>query len=1196
MAQLKNIFVSGRMDSDKHNSFQDDKGYKHAENVRPSGKGEDGAVTNIKGSEVVSTLGNESGMVVLGAYEGDNNKNYFFRAMPNGKSQIIEYDTLTSVSKIIIEDSTVLRFDKIRWNSGIEIIPYKFILSINQIGDLLIFSNEIWRNVRVVNLTRLNDYALGFTEEDITLNKKPPKLQPAIIAKEKSVDVKDNEIGNRFVSFAYRYKYNDNDYSALSFYSEVAFEEDFVKGFKINSERLNEGMVNRFNKITLMVNSGGKNVTDIEVYAREHGSNTAYRIYSANKKKSGIADNVNITDIVYKFSNNYIVLDVPSTNMLYSNSPLYPKAQTVAGNRVIFGNYKEGDDLEIESEVNFIARKKSVARNPLNTNPTAVSLFNYKVAVIYLNDYNYSTTALLPVKEGDAEVEMKFEDRLTKNSIEVVINSAPPSWATKMKFAVKSETLNYEIVYITYAKKIGDKVYILLNKDNVNRVRKDDVLIRIDSTASDVIEYTVSEVKQYDIDDGLPVKGLYAEISVDSTFILETSSLPDVNKTHHKHWDIIDGVIGSVNPSRFDATSGYQGTVSGFTYSSLANRGTILKSDYGNIKEGDVLKISINFTYGRDKRGAPESAIDELGSLSLDEEIYASKDYPSVYEFIKDEFKNTFITVDNPSNGNEVRLLTNIYYPDLIKGKGLPIYGWQPNNNSGARYERAMVIIDTVSSLRRGIKPIIFRTKNDEALNEYYFETSKTYLIQNGQYIPDYTEAGKAVFDIGFFNGWTWDNGVESYKIKDAFLGKKYTNNFRGTQVETKGYKRIHRKFDLTYSGIYNYELGINFLSTFNPTLANYKELPIHYGEIQRIISTDGDITVFNNNKVIQQLYGKSIIMDLTGNENVGISNEVLGDYRVLPYEFGISENPESVAKYSNLVFFTDKNRCRILMKQGDQIEEVNGFGGGFYHEGIQILKNNHTFLGSYDEANNEYVISLNLNQNIGFSLNNKGFSSYYTYKTDYNLGSYGKYYTAYKGVIYENEATNFYNNFAGQGVQQSKLMFVSGAEYDSDKIYKAIQLISNQAWDINVKTNYTESFMPSEVLEEKESYFFTEIFRNNNEPYHTASGIGNIKNISGGSIFVDQVPSDISVGDVIAKGNEIPSIITAIEDGIIKISNTSGFSVDDYIFSFKKQVGNYTADGEPIRGKWMEVTLTNSSSDKVYLTGVNTEVIKSYL
>lgn len=44
-------------------------------------------------------------------------------------------------------------------------------------------------------------------------------------------------------------------------------------------------MENRYNKLSLIVNTGTKDVTDIEVYAREHNSNTAYLIYSVNKAK-----------------------------------------------------------------------------------------------------------------------------------------------------------------------------------------------------------------------------------------------------------------------------------------------------------------------------------------------------------------------------------------------------------------------------------------------------------------------------------------------------------------------------------------------------------------------------------------------------------------------------------------------------------------------------------------------------------------------------------------------------------------------------------------------------------------------------------------------------------------------------------------------------------------------------------------------
>lgn len=83
------------MDSDTHLALQDNKSYIRAENLRISGKGNDGVFQSIKGSELVSDAYSEKGMVVLGAYEGANNKNYFLLAMPNQLSKIIEYDTQT---------------------------------------------------------------------------------------------------------------------------------------------------------------------------------------------------------------------------------------------------------------------------------------------------------------------------------------------------------------------------------------------------------------------------------------------------------------------------------------------------------------------------------------------------------------------------------------------------------------------------------------------------------------------------------------------------------------------------------------------------------------------------------------------------------------------------------------------------------------------------------------------------------------------------------------------------------------------------------------------------------------------------------------------------------------------------------------------------------------------------------------------
>ncbi|MGK6342843.1 hypothetical protein ACMGDK_11425 [Chryseobacterium sp. DT-3] len=1184
MAKTQNIFVNSKMDSDTSYSMLDNKSYVTAKNLRITGKGDDGAFKFLKGMDLVSSEFSEPGMIILGAKEGYNNKNYFLLAHSNGKSKVIEYDSVTNISRLIIQDTTILRFDLVRWNLGAVIVPYKFILSIDLIGDLLFISNENWEYPRVINITR--DYSTGFISDDIILAKKPPKSSPEIISLvDNGYKNNDNDV---FISFTYRYKYIDGDYSSLSFYSDTTFEP--MNSFKMNSQRENTAMVNKWDTVKLQINSGGKYVTDIEVYAREHTSNTAYLIYAVNKNSSNINDDVLISDIEYKFSKNYEVLDEETTKMLYSNIPKHPKTQTVAGNRIIFANYKEGYDISDLNgnpiQVDFQVLKTQDVYSTTAKRKTATSMFKYKVAVIYINDYNESSTALLPVNQLKSEVEISFSDRLKANHLQVEMLSPPPAWATKMKFAVKSETLNYEILYMTYAKKIGANVYFLLTADNVNRIKKGDYIFRVDTGAIEYKEFIVEDVKEYNVNQGLNVTGTYARIKDESGYMNFTVNGPDIIRSHDKNWAVFDSLYGTNNPARFDATSGWTGTWDGNFYTSYENRGTIFISDYGAIKEGDVFTYSVNLTYGRDKKGRGESAISVSGTVVVAETIYAEQDYPNILEFLQSSMISPFIKLQVV--GNEIRFLTNNLYPDLVHSNGGWIYDWQ--SNSGNRDERGVVKVKTNTRLERGIKPIIFRTKNKENLEALYYETEKTYMITNGIVFPDSWNGSNPIFDINFYNGYTWENGIESYKIKDSFNQKFLDYKFRGTLYEKNGYRMIHRKNDITYSGLYNYEFRLNNLSVFNPVLSNWKSLPIKYGSIQRIVSTDGDITVFCVDKVINQYYGKSIIMDMQGIESVGISSEVLGNYRELPYEFGISENPESIAKFSNYIFFTDKKRKRILLKAGDEIKELNEVGtSGFYQEGVELLDNNHTFLGSFDEFNNEYIIGVNLEYCLGF---NKGFTAYYTYPFDYIINNL----TAYKSKVFRNETTENYNTFVGLDTVPAELKYVVNPEMDSDKIFKSFFLQSNKAWDAEIKTNYTESFIPKENFEHKESFFFTEIMRNT-LGYDHVSGIGNVKSIIGNVLFFSQnIPNDISVGDSIQKDSGSVMIVTNINGNRITVDNPSFVNINDYVFSQKKSSGMYRPDGSPIRGKWMEVNLKLKDSTFTYITGTSTELIKSYL
>ena len=1221
MARVDNYFVKGIMDSDTHYPMLDNKSFVLAENVRISGVGEDGAFKFMRGSANVSDYSENGTMQIIGVHRGFNNKSYIFLAHPNGKSKIIQYDVETGISKVIIQDNTVLRFDKIRWNNGTVIFPFRYLLSFNQIGNMIIFSNEVWENIRSVNLDRIDDYALGFTEEDITLNKKPPSLEPKIFQLINDPSIIDKTKKDRFVSFAYRYKYKDGDWSALSFYSDTAFEiggnEVPPTWFKINSERINVGMTNKWNAVEIMVNSGGENVTEIEVIAREHNSNTGYIIYSGNKKKLNIPNNINtgispnFPHILYKFSNNYKILSEDYTRLLYSNIAKFPKTQDVVGNRFFVANYKEGYDL-IDNNggqivIDLDVRKDILPATIYNNNTTAVSLFSYSIGMVYYDDYNVSTTVLSNANQSTNDIDINFADRLHRNIIKVKPNHNPPSFATKFKFVVKAEQLNYEILYSHYARRVGDKVYLLLKNDNIEKLKQgDEILFTHEDYVKDKWRYIESVKPLTKLNDFVDIDGLYAVINdVEEEIILtlnigaegdyrkgvlrrvDQDAGQDINRFGWLFLDTnagcqipytpnLDNFINYMNPPFNPST----------TLNAYLNDLACAGVDYGIIRTNDRVKYTIITHYYR--RLSNASADYDIATMRFDYSIIADREYANVDEFIFKNHTDLKFTMELPTGGKLI-IKTNNYYVEFIQN-GHPTL----NDFSNETGKRLNVWFGLEVNLKRGVDTIWGRTKNKEVLNEYYFETPKSFKILQGQHIGAEADG---YFNIGFYNGYCWGNGIESYKIKDAFNGKKLNYNFRPNAIEANEYKRVHRKSDISYSGIYNYELGINELSLFENTEANWKTLPIKHGEIKRIISTDGDITVFFEKKIINQFYGKSIISDLQGNESLALSNDVLGGYQELEYEIGVSDNPESIATNGNLIYAVDKMSNVVYLKQGNSLQVINGNGTGVNEQSTILLKESKSLFGSFNESKGEYILGFDHNKSIVFNLNNKGFTNYTTNKFEYNFGMNGKYFTAYKGVLYENEVTDFYNNFAGQGNFEAKVVFVVNPEIGSDKVFKAIYQQSDEPWKMELKTNLTSTINPENLFVKKESFWYSDIFMDITGDY-TLEGIGNIKSINGNEVtFSKDISNAISSLDTLkSKTTNSQSKIIDIKKNVIFVESSLGFIIGEYAFAEKQSTMTYRPDGTPMRGKWMEVTMTKSGNEPHFINAVSTEIIKSYL
>lgn len=355
MTKITRNFTAGKMNKVVDERLIPNGQYIDALNVRMGSTelSEIGAIENTKGNLKITSLVYIDGTPLsndartIGAFEdGANETIYWFVHDSNfpvgatGKLDlIVSLNVLTNILTyhvISIDDSggvdTTLNFNE------------KYVITaVNKIDDLLFFSDD-YNAPRVINVTKNYANPVGnidqFTNEATLVIKKPPVEAPEIQLT--NVPGQENFLTERFICFAYRYRYENNEYSAISQFTEPAFIPDPFE-FATDSF-LNNGMVNSFNSVIITYNTGGPLVVGVDLLFKEMESNVIRVIEKLDKSDLGLIDN---TDYTYNFTNSKIFTVLPESEILrlYDNVPLLAKAQTIMGNRLMYGNYLEGYDL-----------------------------------------------------------------------------------------------------------------------------------------------------------------------------------------------------------------------------------------------------------------------------------------------------------------------------------------------------------------------------------------------------------------------------------------------------------------------------------------------------------------------------------------------------------------------------------------------------------------------------------------------------------------------------------------------------------------------------------------------------------------------------------------------------------------------------------------------------------------------------------
>lgn len=354
--QLKNTFVQGTLNKDVDERLVPNGQYPDALNIRVSNTdGSDvGAVENVKGNEALTNLGLVNAKTIGRFADGSNQKIYWF-ITSDEKDLVVEYNRATSTTETVLETTD----GRLGFNRDYLITGVVKIINGDSNKDLLVWTDDL-NPPRCINIERAKTYVVnGFDEFDINLIKRPPAAAPTCTPAQTGGE--ENNLENKFYAFAYRYKYLDGEYSALSSFSNYQF---YPSEFDLDFQTMeNEGMVNEFNAIDIDFNTGDKRVTDIELVFKETNSNTVYLIETFNKVNEIWNNNETQT---FRFFNNKINVALPESELqrLYDNVPRKAKALELVGTRLVFGNYTEQYDLidELGQEVNVDYKLKLVSR------------------------------------------------------------------------------------------------------------------------------------------------------------------------------------------------------------------------------------------------------------------------------------------------------------------------------------------------------------------------------------------------------------------------------------------------------------------------------------------------------------------------------------------------------------------------------------------------------------------------------------------------------------------------------------------------------------------------------------------------------------------------------------------------------------------------------------------------------------------
>ena len=407
------------------------------------------------------------------------------------------YNPVTAASYVIDDDPQIA-------NPQITILvpanaDYEFIfndnviLSANSVSNGLAKTHEIRARVEVVptapiNTTDQGCYAekQGLVElvlELTSIASDIPLEKDNITSWDVRLDQeKESMFKFKFPRFAYRWKYEDGEYSCFSPFTEAAFvpsKFDYMprKGFNL-------GMTNEVRLLHLkdFVNSETPgDVVEIDLLYKESNLPNVYTVKTIKKEIAFTAGGItNITPSDLDWSNDLLSIEsdliyatVDSSQILrpFDIVPRKALGQEIIANRLVFANYLQGYNLVDDSGYAVTPNFNLSVADVIYSNPDLVkfsidsvgpgipersvkSLRTYQVGIVYKDKYGRETPVI--TNHGSSSIMSLYVEKskanhynqlIVKNGVSNITQGIDrlqhPEWADSFKFFVKETSNEY---------------------------------------------------------------------------------------------------------------------------------------------------------------------------------------------------------------------------------------------------------------------------------------------------------------------------------------------------------------------------------------------------------------------------------------------------------------------------------------------------------------------------------------------------------------------------------------------------------------------------------------------------------------------------------------------------------------------------------------------------------------------------------